>query len=113
MQYVKKDLLRDELCKTQHRYYWHFMLLWLSALFLFGGYEAVIYAWLAPAGFAKLIGSIVFVHSHRGGKPRSDYWLGMVTFGEGFHAKHHEEPWSWDFHPWDIGGKIIRLLKHA
>jgi len=37
----------------------------------------------------------------------------MVTFGEGFHAKHHEEPWSWDFHPWDIGGKIIRLLKHA
>jgi fatty-acid desaturase len=113
MQYVKKDLMRDKLCKTQHRYYWHFMLLLLFVLLLFGGVEAVIYAWLAPAGFAKLIGSLVFIHSHRGGKPRSDYWLGLLTFGEGFHAKHHDEPWNWDFHSWDIGGKIIRLLKHA
>ena len=49
----------------------------------------------------------------KGTTNRSDYWLGLVTFGEGFHAKHHDEPWSWNFHPWDIGGKIIRLLKHA
>ena len=104
--------MKNDLCKAQHRYYWHFLGIFGLILALIDPY-ALIYAWLAPAGFAKLIGSIVFVHSHRGGTPRSDYWLGMVTFGEGFHAKHHDEPWSWNFHPWDIGGKIIRLLKHA
>jgi stearoyl-CoA desaturase (delta-9 desaturase) len=111
MKYAK-DLLKNDLCKFQHRMYWQALLAYGTTLFLLDPF-AIIYAWLAPAGFAKLIGSFVFIYSHRGGKPRSDYLLGLVTFGEGFHEKHHVEPWSWDFHRWDIGGKIIKLLKHA
>ena len=63
MQYVKKDLLRDELCKTQHRYY-GISCLWLS-FFSIWWYEAIIY--MVVKRICKLIGSIVFVHSHRGG----------------------------------------------
>ena len=103
------DLLRNDFLKGQHRYYWHVILLWAAVLFLIDPY-AVVYAWLAPAGFAKLIGSIVFVYSHRGGIPRSDHWLGIVTLGEGYHARHHDEPWSWDFHKYDVGGKLIGLV---
>ena len=102
------DLLRNDFLKGQHRYYWHVILLWAVTLFLIDPY-AVVYAWL-PAGFAKLIGSIVFVHSHRGGIPRSDHWLGIVTLGEGYHARHHDEPWSWNFHKYDVGGKLIGLV---
>ena len=105
------DLLRIDILKLQHRYYWHVIVAW-QTLFVIDPF-ALIYAWLAPAGFAKLIGSIVFVYSHRGGTPRSDHWLGLITLGEGYHEKHHDYPWNWNFHPLDVGGKLIWLFKHA
>lgn len=106
------DLLRIDILKLQHRYYWHIIVAWAATLFVIDPF-ALIYAWLAPAGFAKLIGSIVFVYSHRGGTPRSDHWLGLITLGEGYHEKHHDKPWQWNFHPLDVGGKLIWLFKHA
>ena len=106
------DLLRIDILKLQHRYYWHIIVAWAATLFVIDPF-ALIYAWLAPAGFAKLIGSIVFVYSHRGGTPRSDHWLGLITLGEGYHEKHHDKPWKWNFHPLDVGGKLIWLFKHA
>jgi len=106
------DLLRIDILKLQHRYYWHVIVAWAATLFVIDPF-ALIYAWLAPAGFAKLIGSIVFVYSHRGGTPRSDHWLGLITLGEGYHEKHHDNPWKWNFHPLDVGGKLIWLFKHA
>jgi len=106
------DLLRIDILKLQHRYYWHVIVAWAATLFVIDPF-ALIYAWLAPAGFAKLIGSIVFVYSHRGGTPRSDHWLGLITLGEGYHEKHHDNPWKWTFHPLDVGGKLIWLFKHA
>lgn len=104
------DLLRNDFLKAQHRYYWHVIVAWAATLFLIDPF-AVVYAWLAPAGFAKLIGSIVFIHSHRGGKPRSDHWLGIATLGEGYHSNHHKSPWDWRFHKYDVGGMLIGLFE--
>ena len=71
---------------------------------------AVIYAWLAPAGLAKLIGSLVFTYSHRNRKPNTDLWVGLITFGEGFNEVHHRKPRLQIWHPLDIGGQLIRLI---
>ena len=72
---------------------------------------ALLYAWLIPAGFAKLIGSLVFTYSHRGKKPHSDTWVGLITLGEGFHDVHHEvgnRKILWN--RLDIGGQLIRMI---
>jgi len=104
-----RDLLRIDRYRMQVKYYWHFIAVWAVILFLIDPF-AVVYAWLAPAGFGKLIGSLVFTYSHRGKKANSDTWLGLITFGEGFHEIHHVKPRKVLFHPLDISGHIIRVI---
>ncbi len=103
------DMLRNDVYKLQHKYYWELIALWAIILFLIDPF-ALIYLWLAPAGFAKIFGSLVFSYSHRDGKPHSDFIVGILTFGEGFHTVHHEKPYINLWHPWDIGGRFIRLV---
>ena len=109
---MAKDVLRDTLCRFQTKYYKELLAIWLIALTLIDPF-AIIYAWLAPAGFAKLIGSLVFTYSHRKRKSNNDLWLGLITFGEGFHKTHHQKPKLDLLHPLDISGWIIRAVKHA
>ena len=109
---LAKDVLRDTLCRFQTKYYKELLAIWLIILTLVDPF-AIIYAWLAPAGFAKLIGSLVFTYSHRKRKSNNDLWLGLITFGEGFHKTHHQKPKLDLLHPLDISGWIIRAVKHA
>lgn len=105
-----KHLLRSKLHKAQVRYYWQVILVWALLLFIIDPYS-LLYAWLIPAGFAKLIGSLVFTYSHRGKEAHSDLWVGLITLGEGFHDVHHEKgnrQVVW--HPLDIGGQLIRMI---
>ena len=105
-----RDLLKKELCRDQVRYYWQVIGAWAAFLYVVDP-SALIYAWLAPAGAAKLIGSLVFTYSHRGKEAHSDTWLGVITLGEGFHKAHHDHgnrQILW--HRLDIGGQLIRLI---
>jgi len=102
-------LIRDPLYRFQHQYYWEIILAWGVLLYLLDPFS-VIYAWLAPAGFAKLIGSLVFSYSHRGGKVHDDFWVGVITSGEGFHKVHHDDPKIPRWHAWDLGGQIISVI---
>ncbi|OUU15776.1 MAG: hypothetical protein CBB97_23590, partial [Candidatus Endolissoclinum sp. TMED37] len=95
--------------RLQVKHYWSINMAWLVVLTLIDPF-AVIYAWLAPAGLAKLIGSLVFTYSHRNRKPNTDLWVGLITFGEGFHEVHHRKPRLHIWHPLDIGGQLIRLI---
>lgn len=104
------NLLRDNLYRFQHRFYWELIGVYALVLALIDPF-ALIYAWLAPAGFAKLIGSSVFSYSHRNGKAHNDLIVGLLTFGEGFHTIHHETQRETLFHPLDIGGRTIQLIK--
>lgn len=108
IKYVR-DLIRVRRYQVQARYYWHLIFVW-AALLAFIDPFALIYAWLAPAGFAKLIGSLVFSYSHRGGEPHSDWWVGILTFGEGFHKQHHDKPGLAVWHKHDIGGMMIKAI---
>ncbi len=104
------NLLRDNLYRAQVKYYWEFIAVYALVLSLIDPF-ALIYAWLAPAGFAKLIGSSVFSYSHRNGEAHNDLIVGLLTFGEGFHTLHHETQRETLFHPLDIGGRTIQLIK--
>ena len=104
------NLLRDNLYRAQVKYYWEFIAVYALILALIDPF-ALIYAWLAPAGFAKLIGSLVFSYSHRNGAAHNDLIVGLLTFGEGFHTLHHETQRETLFHPLDIGGRTIQLIK--
>ena len=103
-------LLKDNLYRAQHRYYWEVIIVYATVLAIIDPF-ALVYAWLAPAGFAKLIGSLVFSYSHRGGVPHSDLIVGLITFGEGFHEEHHISPRNVVWHPLDVGGRLIQLIK--
>jgi fatty-acid desaturase len=94
----------------QVKYYWQVIIFWAVLLFATLGPEALLYAWLVPAGFAKLFGSLVFTFSHRGKKAHSDTWVGLITLGEGFHDKHHVNARVALWHPLDIGGQLIRMI---
>lgn len=104
-----RDIMRQPRYRLQVAYYWPIIFFWAYLLFVIDPF-ALIYAWLAPAGLAKLVGSLVFSYSHRGGKSHSDTWVGLLTFGEGFHLQHHEDPRTVIWHPLDIGGQLIKLI---
>ncbi len=104
-----RDLLKQDSYKNQTKYYWHSIVLYAAALFLIDPF-AVIYAYLAPAGFSKLIGSFVFSYSHRNRQANDDTWLGLLTFGEGFHKLHHERAAMHRWHKFDVGGIIIEAI---
>jgi len=103
-------LLRDNLYRIQHKYYWEIIAVFAIMLAAIDPFS-LIYLWLAPAGAAKLIGSLVFSYSHRGGKVHDDLIVGLLTFGEGFHVLHHDTAKATLWHPLDIGGRIIQLIK--
>ena len=104
-----RDLLKDNLHRMQVKYYWHVIIVYAAILFSINP-MVLIYAWLVPAGFAKLIGSLVFTYSHRGKKANSDTWVGIITLGEGFHDKHHVNARTALWHPLDLGGQLIRMI---
>ena len=103
------DLLRQPAYKFQHKYYWELLVVWAIILYVIDPFS-IVYAWLAPAGFAKVIGSLVFSYSHRGAEPHNDAWVGYLTGGEGWHAKHHHDPSEYRWHSHDLGANIIDII---
>lgn len=104
-----KDLLRDGVYKVQVTYYWHIIAIYIGILASIDPF-AIVYAFLAPAGFSKLIGGLVFTYSHRKRKAHSDLWLGLLTLGEGFHEEHHRKASLHRWHALDIGGILIEMI---
>lgn len=103
-------VLKKPLYRFQHKYYWELIIVFAVILYLVDPFSLV-YAWLAPAGFAKIIGSLIFSYSHRGGEPHSDLLVGLLTSGEGFHKQHHDDPRAIIWHPADLGGQMIKLVE--
>lgn len=110
MKYVR-DLVKDTKVVLEHRHYWKLMLLWITVLLLIDP-AAIIYAWLAPAGLSRLAVGLILSYSHRGGYTHNDEWVGWITFGEGWHTNHHDNPSNPMWHETkDIGWWIIKCLK--
>ena len=102
-------LLRQSEYRFQHKYYWHLIGVWAMLLFWMDP-ASILYAWLVPAGLAKLIGSLIYSYSHRGSEPHNDAWLGYVTGGEGWHHNHHTKPGNYQWHQHDPGAWVIHRI---
>jgi len=104
-----RDLLKQEAYRRNTKHYWRYIILYTAFLALIDPFS-VIYAYLAPAGFSKLIGSFIFSYSHRKRQANDDAWLGLLTFGEGFHKLHHEKASLHRWHKFDVGGILIEAI---
>lgn len=99
-------LLRLPEYRFQHKYYWHLIASWAMLLYVIDP-SMILHAWLAPAGLAKVIGSLIYSFSHRQAEPHNDTWLGLITGGEGWHANHHTNAKSYQWHRLDSGAWVI------
>ncbi len=103
------DLMRDKVLQLQHKYY--FVINFTYAIIIYQlDPMAVVYAWLVPAALHWNGGNLIVSTSHRGGKIHSDFLLGILVWGEGFHSFHHENPKNFRFHRFDFGGFLIEKL---
>ena len=65
---------------------------------------------LFPAGLTLLFGTLVLSWAHHDYKPRSVFWLSLLTFGDAFHDIHHENPSKYKLHKYDMIGWIIEKI---
>jgi stearoyl-CoA desaturase (delta-9 desaturase) len=102
----KRFLIFDLAVKWQHRWYWTILLSYIVVVSVFGVF---LEAWLYPMIAVHLIGGLVYSYSHRQGKPHDDFWLGLVTCGEGFHKTHHTSL-AVRWNKFDLGGWLIEKI---
>lgn len=100
------DLMRDKFYLWQHKnYLW--IILGYSLLLFFIDPFAVVYLFLFPAGLSLWFGTLILSLCHKDYKPRSLFWLGIITFGDAFHAEHHNNPKAIRLHKYDFVGFLI------
>jgi stearoyl-CoA desaturase (delta-9 desaturase) len=104
------DLLRDSFYKFQHKYYIMLNLVYALILASIDPF-AVVYAWLVPAALVWQTNSLIITYSHKDGVPNNSTWLGLLTFGEGWHKNHHDNWRRTRLHKWDLGGIIIDKIQ--
>ena len=107
------DLIKTPFYRFQRKHYASIIGTYGLLLFLIDP-MAPIYAWLFPAAGVLTFGTMILSTSHRNFKPNNDFALALLTFGDGFHKTHHDDPNKYRLHKWDICGLIIeRLFKNA
>ena len=47
---------------------------------------------------------------HKDYKPRTNFWINILSAGEGFHDTHHYNPAQVRLHKYDMSGYIIERL---
>jgi sn-1 stearoyl-lipid 9-desaturase len=100
------SLLRDKFLLFQRKYYFVLNLIYATVLF-FADPFALIYAWLFPAAVLILLGTSVLSINHRNSKPHNSIIHGLLTWGDGFHETHHDNPNKKRLHKYDICGYLI------
>lgn len=103
------DLMRDKFYLWQHKNYLNIVVCGLILALLIDP-MFLIYFILLPAGMTLLFGTLILSTSHKDYKPRSLFWLAMITFGDAFHDIHHQNPNSARLHKYDMIGWIIEKV---
>ena len=109
LMYCKHEL-KDSFYKFQHEYYFHIFYAVVFTLFCINYKWMLIY--LSAAGISKLMMSMIASFSHRGGYPHEDNWLGVISFGEGWHTRHHHRPKDVVWGKYDLGGWVIGAIRN-
>lgn len=100
------DLMRDKFHMWQHKNYTAICIIGLLLLALIDPMLTVYFV-LFPAGLTLFFGTLILSWAHKDYKPRSVFWLALITFGDAFHDVHHNDPNKPRLHKYDLIGWII------
>lgn len=103
------DLARDKFHKWQHKYYLIIVYSVLLVTLLIDPMLTV-YLLLFPAALTLFFGTLILSWAHHDHKPRTVFWLAIITFGDAFHDIHHEHPNKYRLHKYDLVGWIIEKV---
>jgi len=122
-----RNIVSDPFHQFLHRYYFAVLFVWGAILFLIGGMQLLVPAFLAPAVVTALMSNVVNYVGHKpnwlGGSRRfnlkdfsANNWIWAIpSWGEAWHNNHHRYPKRWNFgmtaYEIDISAMVIRLIK--
>jgi stearoyl-CoA desaturase (delta-9 desaturase) len=125
------DLAKHRFYMWLNDYHWVPMIVLAAILYAFGGFPMVFWGIFLRVTFGLHATWAVNSASHMWGRrrfmtrddSRNNWWVAMVTFGEGWHNNHHAYPTSarhglawWEFDISWITMKLLRfvgLIKHV
>lgn len=101
-----KDLIKNPRIMFFHKYhkYIHIGLALTSLLF---GIEFFIIFIVIPFILGVFGYGLFNAAGHKDYKPRTNFWINILSAGEGFHDIHHKNPRQFRLHKYDISGFII------
>jgi len=106
-----KDLLTDNKIIWWHKNYFKYHLAVILSLSVLSPW-ALVFVYALPNLLCLLSGYAIAILPHRTGEVKNDLLTEIVTFGEGGHGYHHENPKDYRFSKNDITAFVIeRFLK--
>tara|TARA_Y100000389_G_scaffold170798_2_gene178061 strand:+ start:20101 stop:20796 length:696 start_codon:yes stop_codon:yes gene_type:complete len=106
-----KDLLKDKKLLWWHKNYFKYHLVIILLLIIISPW-ILVFVYALPNLFCLLSGYIIAILPHRTGEVRNDLLTEIVTFGEGAHQYHHDNPKEYRFSKFDITAFVIeKFLK--
>jgi fatty-acid desaturase len=96
------DLVKDRLHVLLNRFYWVPLIFLALALLVFGGWSFVMWGIFFRVAFNLHATWLVNSATHMWGRRRfvtrddskNNWWVALLTFGEGWHNNHHAHPTS-------------------
>lgn len=103
------DLIRNKFYLWQRKYYFYIIAAYAVLCLIIDPFM-IVYGFLFPAFLTIFLGTLILSTSHREGEAHDDFILGILTWGDAFHATHHEKPMQVRLHKYDIAGWIIETF---
>lgn len=112
--------IKDKLNLFLFKYYTGCILAWWLSLYLIGGIWLLMTVSLVPIGLYMVAVNLTVQMTHMYGyvnfkvddKARNNWWIAIISFGEGWHNNHHAKPRRYTFQEkwweFDLGGFIIK-----
>lgn len=105
-----KDVINDPVAIWADKHYFHMHAIAAALLFLYGGVDLLLAAYVIPAGLhAILIAYVLGIFAHQWGyrnyettdHSRNSLITHILTVGDGWHNNHHAHPGKYSFqHKW-------------
>jgi len=100
-----RKYFRDKKLLFLHKHHNPILLCWIVLLYALGGLYGVVFFWLIPAALSTTASLALVTVTHNGGlgsyrnfktkdQSYNVFWLGYLTFGEGWHNNHHHRAGS-------------------
>lgn len=107
-----KDLLVDKNIIWWHKNYFRYHVTVIVLLAVISPW-ALVFVYALPNLFCLLSGYAIAILPHRSGEVKNDILTEILTFGEGAHEYHHDNPKEYKFSKYDITAFAINKFLKA